>query len=143
MINTFRYSKNVDTDTLKKHGAFIEVIITHPHNSIEKFQENNQDVPLKKVFALIDTGASSSIITPVLAEELSLIQTGFRNVTSVNNQQRQAVYAGSIHFLWGKAKDIPLIACPLKGFDCLIGRDILMHWHFTYNGADNTVVICD
>ena len=40
-------------------------------------------------------------------------------------------------------KEIPIVSCPLKNFDCLIGRDILLHWHFTYNGPDGSVVICD
>jgi len=40
-------------------------------------------------------------------------------------------------------KEVPVASCPLKDIDCLIGRDIQMHWNLTYNGKDGFIIICD
>jgi len=95
------------------------------------------------VNALIDTGASGTVITPRVADQLGLVHTGFQKVFSVQDEQQRPVYYGIIIFPWGIGKEIPIVSCPLKNFDCLIGRDILLYWHFTYNGPDGSIVICD
>jgi len=157
MINTIRYvvQREVEKDgkklivpvpspvVLNQMGAFIEVTITHPRIIQENFKKQGKSVPTVNVNALIDTGASSTVITPRVADQLGLIHTGFQKVTSVQDEQQRPVYYGFIIFPWGGAKEIPIISCPLKNFDCLIGRDILMHWYLTYNGPDGSIVICD
>jgi predicted aspartyl protease len=128
---------------LNQLGAFIEVTITHPRIVQENFKQQGKSAPTVSVKALIDTGASGTVITPRVASQLSLVQTGFQKVSSVQDEQERPVYYGFIIFPWGSGKEIPIVSCPLKNFDCLIGRDILLHWHFTYNGPDGSVVICD
>ena len=157
MINTYRYGakgkaikegKEIELDVpswtvLKRMGAFLKVTIAHPRIVQEEYEKGGETAPQISVNALIDTGASGTVITPELAEKLKLVHTGFQNVTSVQDEQNRPVFFGSIIMPWGPGKELPMVACPLKGFDCLIGRDILMHWHFTYNGPDGSVVICD
>ncbi|MCK4295260.1 MAG: aspartyl protease family protein [Candidatus Marinimicrobia bacterium] len=157
MINTYRYggSDKVEKDgkksivqilpsvVLNQMGAFIKVTITHPRIVQENFKEQGKSTPTVSVNALIDTGASGTVITPHVADQLRLIQTGFQKVSSVQDEQQRPVYYGFIIFPWGSGKEIPIVSCPLKNFDCLIGRDVLLHWHFTYNGPDGSVVICD
>jgi len=158
MINTYRYGghKVAEKDGKKitlaippqqilvQTGAFIEVSITHPRVVQEKLKELGKNVPATvNVRALIDTGASSSVITPKVAEKLKLIQTGYQKVTSVQDEQDRPVYYGMILFPWGSGKEIPIVSCPLRNFDCLLGRDILMHWLFTYNGPDGSIIIGD
>ncbi len=157
MINTYRYggSDKVEKDgkksivqilpsvVLNQMGAFIKVTITHPRIVQENFKEQGKSTPTVSVNALIDTGASGTVITPHVADQLRLIQTGFQKVSSVQDEQQRSVYYGFIIFPWGSGKEIPIVSCPLKNFDCLIGRDVLLHWHFTYNGPDGSVVICD
>ena len=92
---------------------------------------------------MIDTGASGSVITPRVAEQLELIHTGYQKVSSVQDEQNRPVYYAMIRFPWGKGKEIPMVSCPLKNFDCLIGRDILQHWYLTYHGTDGSITICD
>jgi predicted aspartyl protease len=128
---------------LNQMGAFIQVTLTHPRIIQEKFNQQGKSVPTISVKALIDTGASGSVITPKVADQLGLIHTGFQKVSSVQDEQLRPVYYGFIIFPWGSGKEIPIVSCPLKNFDCLIGRDILLHWHFTYNGPDGSIVICD
>ena len=157
MINTYRYGGQgkVEKDgkessvqipprvILDQMGAFIKVTITHPRVVQENLKQQGGNAPTISVNALIDTGASGTVITPRVADQLGLIHTGFQKVSSVQDEQQRPVYYGFIIFPWGSGKEIPFISCPLKNIDCLIGRDILLHWHFTYNGPDGSVVICD
>jgi len=128
---------------LKEIGAFIDVIITHPRITHDSFIKKSKIVPKIMVKALVDTGASSTVITPRVADQLGLVHTGFQKVSSVQDEQERPVYYGFIIFPWGSGKEIPIVSCPLKNLDCLIGRDILMHWYFNYNGPDGSIVICD
>jgi predicted aspartyl protease len=157
MINTYRYGGQGEVEKdgkksivqipppviLNRMGAFIKVTITHPRIVQENFKQTGKNVPTVSVNALIDTGASGTVITPRVADQLGLVHTGYQKVSSVQDEQQRPVYYGFIIFPWGNGKEIPIVSCPLKNFDCLIGRDILMHWHFTYNGPDGSVVICD
>ena len=128
---------------LAQFGGFVDVTITHPKALHETFTSRSEPVPSYTTRALIDTGASSSVISPVVADKVRLVHTGYRRVTSVDDEREHPVYFGFLLFSWGSGKEIPLVACPLKHFECLIGRDILMHWYLTYNGLDGSIVICD
>lgn len=130
---------------LERMGAAVQVTLTHPRSIQAEFQKKGEKVPSIEVMALIDTGASSSVITPQVAAQLKLIHTGYRTVSSVQDEQERPVYYGYIIFPWGSGKEIPMVSCPLKlsQFGCLIGRDIMKHWYLTYNGSDGSIVICD
>ena len=158
MINTYRYrgQSEIEQDgkratvqipspvTLSRIGPFIEpVTITHPQVDQERLEEQGRTVPTISVRTLIDTGASFSIVSQRVAAELGLAQTGCQNVSSVQDEQLQPVYYARIIFPWSSGIEIPIVSCPLRRFDFLIGRDVLAHWHFTYNGADGSIVICD
>lgn len=157
MITTYRYGalteiekdgKKVNVQVppqfvLSQAGPIIKVSVTHPRIVQEQLKQLNKDIPTISINALIDTGASSSVITPKIATQIGLVQTGFQRVTSVHDAQDRPIFYGFILLPWGKGKEIPLVACDLKNFDCLLGRDILMHWHLTYHGTDGSIVICD
>lgn len=157
MVTTIRYSGQGEVEkdgkkevvpvspsfVLSQTGSFIQVTITHPKVVLEQHKQQGENPPAITVNALIDTGASSCVITPKVADQLGLVHTGYQKVSSVQDEQDRPVYYGTIFFQWGKGKQVPLVSCPLKNFDCLIGRDILQHWHFTYNGVDGSIVICD
>lgn len=157
MIRTYRYGgeaiieKNGQKQTvqipprvaLNQMGPFIEVAITHPASIQEQIKLTGKKIETLAVRALIDTGASCSIIAPKVADQLGLVHTGYQKITSVQDEQERPVYYGMMLFPWGMGKEIPLVSCPLKHFDCLIGRDILIHWYFTYNGVDGSITICD
>ncbi len=130
---------------LQRMGALVQVMITYPTIIAETFQKQNQQIPAITVQALIDTGASSTVISPKVASALNLKQTGTQKVSSVQDEQERPVYFGRVNFPWGMGMDAPLVECPIRGdyFECLIGRDVLQHWHFSYNGPDGSYVICD
>lgn len=129
---------------LREKGAIIPVNITHPRAVASKLSEEGKPIPSIRCNALIDTGASLTVISPRIADELKLVQTGFQKITSVQDQQDRPEYYAFVQFGWGTGKEVPVVSCPLNGgFDCLIGRDIMMHWNFTYNGRDGYIIICD
>jgi predicted aspartyl protease len=128
---------------LRQRGPLITVWITHPRKIQEILKEQGKDIASINVKALIDTGASNSVITPKVAETLGLVHTGFQKVASVQDEQDRPVFYGFVGLPWGMGKEIPLVSCPLKNFDCLLGRDILEHWCLTYNGRDGYIIICD
>jgi hypothetical protein len=97
-----------------------------------------------EVYGVIDTGASSTVITPDIALKLGLIQTGWQSVGSVHSKEDRPVYFASLWFPWGSAMKAKVISCNLhEGVQCLIGRDVMMNWSFTYNGKDGFYTICD
>jgi len=135
--------------TLLKFGSLIEVKISSSL-TVDKIRKGKRVEDIKSVsgidtMAMIDTGASRTVITPRIADELKLIHTGHERVTSVHDTKKRPVYAGYLLLPWGRAKKLPMLTCPLPSryFECLIGRDILAYWQFTYNGSDGFFTICD
>lgn len=128
---------------LAQVGPVIQISIGHPKAVAEKLIAEGKPSPQIPVKALIDTGAGLSVITPEIAARLKLVQTGFRKITSVQDEQNRPVYYCTFIFPWGRIKELSIAACPIKGIDCLIGRDVLQHWHLTYNGKDGMITICD
>ena len=135
MINTFPFGgvQQIEKDgkkvlipippqiILQNGGAIIPAIITHPQSVAERLIKEGNKVPAIQVRALIDTGAFCSIITPKIAQQLNLVQTGFQTITSVNNEENQPAYYARLQFNWSRWKDIQVVSCPLKGpFDALI-----------------------
>ena len=157
MITSIRYSgeakKEIDGEkgniqvtprfVLLTTGPFIQVTISQPKEIAEKLIKEKKTVPIISVKALIDTGAFGTVISPSVAEKLNLIQTGFQKVSSVQDEQVRPAYFACIRFPWGSGKEVPVVSCPLKQYECLIGRDILQHWYMTYNGTEGNIVICD
>ena len=129
---------------LRNEGAIIPVTITHPKSVSDQLIREGKQVPSVICNALIDSGASLTAISPKIADQLQLIQTGFKKISSVQDEQDRPEYYAFVVFNWGSGKEVPVVSCPFKGnFDCIIGRDIMMHWNITYNGKDGYIVICD
>lgn len=128
---------------LLDEGPVISVIITHPDVVSRELHKQNKEVKVLTVNGLIDTGASSCIVTKKIVDELQLLYTGQARVTSVQDEQERPQYFARFQFEWGAYKDVSVIECPLQGCDCIIGRNILIHWHLTYNGSGGFISICD
>ena len=128
---------------IKSHGALVQVNISLAKSEVEIIYTQGKQVEPFSCDALIDTGASISVISPKVVEQLGLVETGFKNIISVHSSELRPVYFGRIIFPWGSAMEIPLVSCELQGFDCLIGRDVLRFWHMTYDGFNGEITICD
>lgn len=129
--------------SIKLNGPLLPVNISLPASVIEQLQTHGKQLPTVNCEALIDTGASVSVISSKIVEQLGLIETGFKHITSVHSVEVRPVYFGRITFPWGSSMEIPIVSCELQGIDCLIGRDVLRFWHMTYDGFHGEITICD
>jgi hypothetical protein len=89
--------------------------------------------------ALIDTGAARTVLTPDAVRKLSLPVVDYTTLSRVGGEDRFSVHVASFQFPLYKMTPIEVMTvacCELPGglFQCLIGRDILSRWLFTYNG---------
>ncbi|HET9408807.1 MAG TPA: TIR domain-containing protein [Candidatus Sulfotelmatobacter sp.] len=100
------------------------------------------------VHALIDTGASLTVINPQIASTCKLLQTDWNRITTVGGMAGSyPAYAAAISFPGSELPGfdvIRVVACPIieqRYFSCLIGRDILRKWLFTYDGPNGEIEI--
>jgi predicted aspartyl protease len=132
---------------LRRSGPKIRVTISHPRSTLSAAKQ--EGLELKKPFtvtALIDTGASRSVINPQVAITCGLRQTGEARISAAGQVSKRPEFAGAIHFADAVLQGfdpIGLIACPLPEQDvsCLLGRDVLERWNLTYDGRSGFVEI--
>ena len=128
------------SDWLLKHGPIIPIVIGWP------LFETNENVPIalqpaepRQIHALIDTGASLTIVNPALARTLKLQQTGEATIYAAGSSGTYPEFAASISFPGTSLPNmdiVRIVGCPLASqvMSCLIGRDVLKNWELTYNG---------
>lgn len=90
--------------------------------------------------AMIDTGASCSVIREGLARQLGLQPTGVRVIhTASHSNVRCYEYLVRLLLPANILFEIDVLEIPLKGqhVDCLLGRDILSQGILIYIGTDN------
>ncbi len=106
------------------------------------------EFPELPVSALIDTGASLTVINPEIAVTCKLKQTGFQRVNAVGGATGEyPEYAAAIAFPNSNLPRLDttrVVACPIirqPFYACLIGRDILQKWLFKYDGRSGSIEI--
>ncbi|MBZ0253404.1 MAG: aspartyl protease family protein, partial [Candidatus Methylomirabilis sp.] len=93
--------------------------------------------------AMVDTGATATVVTPRIVTQLGLSPVGSMSVNTPNAATPNAcyLYDVSVGFLPNRARisSVRVIAATLSGqpIDCLIGRDILAKGILVYIGYDN------
>ena|SRR5215831_1188229 len=117
---------------------------------IEEGKAVGLDFPELSVRALIDTGAALTIINPQIAVICRLRQTDRNRIIAVGGEAGEyPAHAAAISFPGTELPGfdvIRVVACPIirqPFFSCLIGRDILQKWLFTYDGRTGEVEIRD
>jgi predicted aspartyl protease len=115
---------------LKSHG---------PRMRIFARPASPQNSKLVDVAALIDTGASRTVITPQKAKQIGLQQTGYGRISHAGGIEQVPAYAAVIEFpdqKFTSTGTIELLGCTLQGqpIECLLGRDVLSRWVFLYDG---------
>ncbi len=92
------------------------------------------------VSAMIDTGASCTVIREGLAQQLGLQPTGVRMIHTAS-QSNVRCYEYLVRLLLPATIlfETDVVEIPLKGqhIDCLIGRDVLAQGILVYIGTDN------
>jgi hypothetical protein len=104
-------SISVQSPHLHENGPIYTVVITPSFVTIEALKLEKKDVPYIKVQALFDTGAQTTAISEKVADFLKLDSN---------------IYLNALCALSADLQD--------HSIDCLIGRDVLQHGVFTYDG---------
>lgn len=144
-----RYLSSNSSAELQQEGPRIRISISAPEEEIEigrAFAIVYPD-PLS-IVALVDTGASLTVINPELVQSCRLSQTGFTKISSAGSIGDFPTYAAHIEFPGYNLRGfeiIPVVACrlPQQSISCLIGRDVLRRWIFTYNGRTGEFAVAD
>jgi len=103
-----------------------------------------------KMKALLDTGASVTVISKVFANHCKLFQTNEGSeIRAIGATHHCGEHAGAISFPGTGLRSLDPIrivsAVFAKGRDyaCLIGRDILRNWVITFDGKAGRVTITE
>lgn len=97
------------------------------------------------VIALLDTGATTTVVSPEIIQAITPHQTGFTQVHTASQTKDFPTYIGQIVFPWGSAKisEIIELDLPQTLHRCLIGRDLMKNWTMIYDGIFGQLTICD
>jgi aspartyl protease len=132
-------------------GPCIDVTVTNSRDVIEAGRAIGWEYPgPRPMRALLDTGASITVISRIFADNCRLFQTSEGSeITAVGHTLRCAEHAGAISFPGTKLRPLDPIRIVSSAFPkarhyaILIGRDILRNWVISFNGRSKRVTITD
>jgi hypothetical protein len=131
-------------------GPCINVTITNSREVIEAGRAIGLEYPAPlKMNALLDTGASVSVISKTFAKYCKLMQTGETEIRALGSLHKCGEHAAAISFPGMSLRSIDPIRIISADFikepyyACLIGRDILRNWKTAFDGRRNLVTITD
>jgi hypothetical protein len=132
-------------------GPCMRVVVMNSHDVIEGWRALGLDCPdPRSVTALIDTGASVTVISRVFANYCRLFQTSEGSeLTTLGATLRCGEHAGAISFPDTTLRPIDslrIVSADFVGqrnYSCLIGRDVLQNWRITFDGPGKRVTIED
>jgi gag-polyprotein putative aspartyl protease len=129
-------------------GPHIAILISATRLELDEGRAVGLEFPELPVRALIDTGASLTVINPQIATTCKLKQTGYQMINAVGGEAGEyPEYAAAISFPGTRLPGLDatrVVACPIirqPFFSCLLGRDIMRKWLFTYDGRTGEVGI--
>lgn len=134
-------SPRQDPVDLRKFGPRLEVRVGLPlvpvagHSRSHSSPTDFSDMP-----ALIDTGAGRTALTPAAVERLKLPLVNYTTLSRAGGMSfRVPVHVASIQFPRNRLGTIEIIevaCCDLGAvpIQCVLGRDVLSRWLFTYDG---------
>jgi predicted aspartyl protease len=132
------------TLNLEKNGAIFDIIVLPSINFLKV--NNIQNPEFIQIPAMIDTGASCSVIQSELLKIIGISPIG---LTSINTPSSENVPCNKYDVQLmlpnhsGLSHSIVVIEAPLKGQNIkfLIGRDVLKNGILIYNGYDNSFTL--
>ncbi len=132
-------------------GPCINVLITNSEDVIEAGHALGLEYPEpRQIRALLDTGASVTVISRVFADYCKLFQTNEGSeITAIGATHRCGEHAGAISFPGTNLRRLDPIRIVSAAFmkerhyACLIGRDILRNWIITFDGRSKKVIITE
>jgi len=137
-------------------GPLIQVLLGVSAPKRKALTDAGSPVPaIIPATALVDTGASHTVIDPGLATQLGLTPTGSAPMitpSTGNTPVSCSIFDVSLAIVAGPPSNIKLLfhnACmPVsesalahQGFEVLLGRDVLASAMLVYNGSSNTLML--
>lgn len=129
---------------LKIHGPRLKITIGHPILESAPGQSlTSRQTRFTETDALIDTGAQRTVVAPEAVERIGLSKVNEAELRVVGGIKKADVYVASLQFPrcgLGTIEVIEVSCCELPHplYRCLIGRDVLSRWVFTYEGPVGT-----
>lgn len=132
-------------------GPCIEVTVMNPRDVIEAGRAIGLEFPApRSIRALLDTGASVTVISKAFANYCKLFHTNEGSeITSIGASHPCGEHAGAIYFpgtnLRGfeSIRIVSTVFSKERHYACLIGRDILRNWIVNFDGRSKRVTIED
>jgi gag-polyprotein putative aspartyl protease len=132
-------------------GPCISVVITNSRDVIEAGRAIGLEYPEpRRMRALLDTGASVTVVSRVFADNCKLFQTNEGSeITAIGATHPCAEHAGAISFPDTNLRPLDPIRIVSAVFEkerhyaILIGRDILRNWFIAFDGRSKRVTITD
>jgi hypothetical protein len=126
---------------LQAVGAVIEVQIAMKASDEAALRLARQPVPAPfLVNAMVDTGASFTVLQQGLAQQLGLVPSGIISVNTPSSTNLPC-YQYPVRLLLPESVtlEVNALEAPLQGqhIQCLLGRDALARAVFIYIGAEN------
>lgn len=123
---------------LAVNGAILQIQVSVPS------QQGGGAAP-QTFTAMIDSGASISVLNISLAQQLGLPQVSSTQLGGVGGTMESPIYAASLVIpQFGVTVDpiqIAGVQNPLPGVDALIGRDVLRSLEFDYQGGQGAFTL--
>jgi len=136
-------------------GPLVNAVVSISEARRATLLERNLPIPeLRVIRALVDTGASFTLIEPAVINLLSLSPTGtIEIVTPSTGQNVHTTETYDINLsIYAAETDPPLVMPNLRvataelflrqGIHALIGRDVLRRFILIYNGSTNEFSLC-
>lgn len=130
---------------LQQVGPVIEITLTPSTVYLQALSIASSYTKAIKVLAMVDTGATGTVISQGLAGKLEInpVGTAFINMPSSTNVichqfDVQLIFPNNVNIA-----SIVVTEAPLHGqhIPCLIGRDVLQYGVLIYNGYDNSFTL--
>jgi len=119
-------------------GPVVEVRLAVGLIIEEVLRRSNENIPTPvPVLAMIDTGATGTVVREDFVRQLGLKPVGITQINTPSSTNVQCYeYLIRILFPNNVIVETVAIAAPLQGqhIQCLIGRDVLRHGVFIYTG---------
>lgn len=139
-----RFPPHPNPKDLERFGPRLEIevgppIVRGPGKLRLAAAADQSSLQFSRMPALIDTGASRTVLTPEAIQKVGLPLVDHVTISRAGGRDRVGAHVASLQFPRYKISTIEVIqvlCCelPEEPVQCLIGRDILSRWLFTYNG---------
>ena len=129
----------------------IDVTVMNSRDVVEAGRAIGLEYPAPhSIKALLDTGASVTVISKVFANYCKLFQTSEGSeIAALGSTHHCGEHAGSISFPGTSLRPldpvriVSAVFAKERHYACLIGRDIIRNWIITFDGRSKRVTIAD